>query len=168
MGLPLSKLVVSVMEDFIEARHKDSPQQKTARENDRLREENAKITKELRIKTLAIDKLKSDIARLRQEIESKEVSRRIDLDIVKLFMTRSAILKDKDVLTGLNFDELNLPRSSYRHNSFIAKMDMKIVGQPIESQKIVYDALCNLQDADLIEQTKRGWRLRYPVPSDKK
>ncbi len=136
-GLPLSKYVYEAVEAF-RASKDETPRIDLIKELAEAKEEIQILRNDLRMKTLFLEKLESDVYKARyadfKEIKMVEGSRRHDLELIKI-LRRGKALEGYTILKELGID----PNET-------------------EAVKLVDNQLESLRRFGLVEETANGWR----------
>jgi hypothetical protein len=137
LGLPLSKFVFEEVEAF-RASKDETPRYEMVKELAEAKEEAQKLRTELKMKTMLLEKLETDVYKVRyadfHEIEMAEGTRRHDQELIKI-LQRGKALEGYALLKELGVD-------------------------PGETEvvKLVNNQLESLQRFGLVEETAIGWR----------
>lgn len=136
-GLTLSKFVFEAVEAFRAAKD-DVPRFELVSELAKTKEVVQKLRSDLKLKTLLLEKLESDVYKARYadfaEVDADEGSRRHDEDLIKI-LSRGKAIEGYAILTELGID----PRET-------------------EAVKLVNNQLESLRRFGLVEETAGGWR----------
>ena len=136
-GLPLSKFVFVAVEAFRAAKD-ETPRYEMVKELAEAKEEAQKLRTELKMKTMLLEKLETDVYKTRyanfQEIEMGEGTRRHDQELIKI-LQRDKALEGYAILKELGVDP----------------------GET-EAVKLVNNQLESLQRFGLVKETAQGWR----------
>jgi hypothetical protein len=136
-GLPLSRFVFEAVEAFRAAKE-ETPRSELARELAEAKEEAQKLRSELKMKSMLLEKLESEVYKARyasfKDVEMGEGTRRHDQELIK-------ILKRGKTLEGY----------------FILK-ELGIDPGETEAVKLVNNQLESLRRFGLVEETAGGWR----------
>jgi hypothetical protein len=136
-GLPMSKFVFEAVEAFRAAKD-ETPKSEIVRELAEAKEETQKLRSELKMKTLLLEKLESDVYKARyasfQEVEMGEGTRRHDQELIKL-LQRGKALEGYAILKELGIDP-----------------------SETEAVKLVNNQLESLQRFGLVKETAQGWK----------
>ena len=137
LGLPLSKFVFEAVEAF-RATKEEIPKSELVRELADAKEESQKLRNELKMKTLLLEKLETDLYKARyanfQEVEMGEGTRRHDQELITI-LQRGKVLEGYAILKELGVDP----------------------GET-EAVKLVNNQLESLQRFGLVKETAQGWR----------
>jgi len=137
LGLPLSKFVFSAVEAFRAAKD-ETPRYEMVKELTEAKEEAQKLRTELKMKTMLLEKLETDVYKARyasfQEVEMAEGTRRHDQELIKI-LQRGKALEGYAILKELGVD-------------------------PSETEvvKLVNNQLESLQRFGLVGETASGWK----------
>ncbi|MCX6676130.1 MAG: hypothetical protein NTW84_06915 [Methanothrix sp.] len=135
-GTSLNNYIIEMVE---KSRRSDNSNQRPelSRELSDLKEENAKLRNELRIKELILQKYESELYKLRHEAFSNQDhqgQREYDEKLV-VALRRGRVMGEREIYSELGID----PRD-------------------VEAVKLVSNQLKGLRRYGLIEETSRGWR----------
>ena len=135
-GTSLNNYIIEMVE---KTRRSDNSNQRPelSRELSNLKEENAKLRNELRIKELILQKYESELYKLRHEAfsdQDQQGQREYDEKLV-VALRRGRVMGEREIYSELGID----PRD-------------------VEAVKLVSNQLKGLRRYGLIEETSRGWR----------
>jgi septal ring factor EnvC (AmiA/AmiB activator) len=135
-GTSLNNYIIEMVE---KSRRSDNSNQRPelSRELSDLKEENAKLRNELRIKELILQKYESELYKLRHEAfsdQDQQGQREYDEKLV-VALRRGRVMGEREIYSELGID----PRD-------------------VEAVKLVSNQLKGLRRYGLIEETSRGWR----------
>jgi len=135
-GTSLNNYIIEMVE---KSRRSDNSNQRPelSRELSNLKEENAKLRNELRIKELILQKYESELYKLRHEAfsdQDQQGQREYDEKLV-VALRRGRVMGEREIYSELGID----PRD-------------------VEAVKLVSNQLKGLRRYGLIEETSRGWR----------
>jgi septal ring factor EnvC (AmiA/AmiB activator) len=135
-GTSLNNYIIEMVE---KSRRSDNTNQRPelSKELSDLKEENAKLRNELRIKELILQKYESELYKLRHEAfsdQDQQGQREYDEKLV-VALRRGRIMGEREIYSELGID----PRD-------------------VEAAKLVSNQLKGLMRYGLIEETSRGWR----------
>jgi len=137
LGLPLSKFVFEAVEAFRAAKD-ETPRYEIVRELAEAKEEAQKLRTELKMKTMLLEKLETDVYKVRyasfHEVDMAEGTRRHDQELIKI-LQRGKALEGYAILKELGVDP----------------------GET-EAVKLVNNQLESLQRFGLVKETAQGWR----------
>ena len=137
LGLPLSKFVFEAVEAFRAAKD-ETPRYEMVKELAEAKEEAQKLRSELKLKTMLLEKLDTEVYKARhhsfQEIEMVEGTRRHDQELIKI-LQRGKALEGYSILKELGVDP----------------------GET-EAVKLVNNQLESLRRFELVEETANGWK----------
>jgi hypothetical protein len=136
-GLPMSKFILEAVEAF-RAAQKENQRYDMVKELAELRDENQELRRELKMKTLLIEKLEAECFKARyadfQEIDIRDGTRSHDEELIKV-LKHAKVLDGYSILKKLSID----PRDT-------------------EAVKLVNNQLESLKRFGLVEETPSGWR----------
>jgi vacuolar-type H+-ATPase subunit I/STV1 len=137
LGLPLSKFVFEAVEAFRAAKD-ETPRYEMVKELAEAKEDAQKLRTELKMKTMLLEKLETDVYKVRyasfHEVEMAEGTRRHDQELIKV-LQRGKALEGYAILKELGVDP----------------------GET-EAVKLVNNQLESLQRFGLVKETAQGWR----------
>ena len=137
LGLPLSKFVFEAVEAFRAVKDETS-RYDMVKELAEAKEEAQKLRTELKMKTMLLEKLETDVYKARyasfHEVEMAEGTRRHDQELIKI-LQRGKALEGYAILKELGIDP----------------------GET-EAVKLVNNQLESLQRFGLVKETAQGWR----------
>lgn len=136
-GLPLSKYIYSAVETF-RTKKEETPRTDLVKELAEAKEEIQVLRNDLRLKTLFLEKLESEVYKARyadfKEVEITEGSRQHDKELIKI-LRRGKTLDGHTILSELGVDP-----------------------SETEAIKLVDNQLHSLQRFGLVEEVANGWR----------
>jgi hypothetical protein len=136
-GLPMSKFVFEAVEAFRAAKD-ETPKSEIVRELAEAKEETQKLRSELKMKTLLLEKLETDVYKARyanfQEVEMGEGTRRHDQELIKILQRGKAL------------------------EGYVILKELAIDPGETEAVKLVNNQLESLQRFGLVKETAQGWK----------
>jgi hypothetical protein len=136
-GLTLSKFVFGAVEAF-RATKDETPRCEMVKELAEAKEEAQKLRRELKTKTLLLEKLEADVYKARyasfQEVEMGEGTRRHDQELIRI-LQRGKVLEGYSILKELGVDPLDT-----------------------DAVKLINNQLESLERFGLVKETAQGWK----------